>query len=192
MKKVSLMALIAFLTIIITACGGGTQYRDPAKDKGSMEFGPKEIKMTVNKMVGSMYDFLKNEWKKAAFLQVQKFRNKTSEHIDTQMITNEIATNLIKKRIHFVDDTLNEEALKEMEKGMTGLIDPESAIPAGQAKSPNMYLTGDIIDNVRTVGGKRFQYLVITLKLYNTATRVVEWQEQQEFLKATSTNKYSL
>jgi uncharacterized protein (TIGR02722 family) len=189
MKKIALIVLLGF---ILTACGGGTQYRDPAKDKGSMEFGPKEIKMTVNKMVGSMYEFLKNEWKQPAFLQVQKFRNKTSEHIDTQLITNEIATNLLKKRIYFVDDTLTQEALKEMEQGMTGLIDPEAAIPAGQAKSPNMYLSGDIIDNVRTVGGKRLQYLVITLKLYNLKTRIVEWQEQQEFLKASSTNKYTL
>ena len=192
MKKVALLVLTGFMISVFTACGGGTQYRDASKDKGSMEFGPKEIKVTVNKMVGSMYNFLKDEWKQPAFLQVKKFRNKTSEHIDTEMITNEIATNLIKKRIHFIDDTLKEETLKEMEEGMTGLIDPDAAIPAGMAKSPNLYLTGDIIDNVRAVGGKRLQYLVITLKLYNLKTRVVEWQEQQEFLKATSTNKYSL
>ena len=188
MKK---FVLLLSVVLFISACGG-TQYRDPAKDKGSMEFGPKEVKITVNKMVTSMYDFLKNEWKKSAFLQVKKFRNMTSEHIDTQIITNEIATNLIKKRIKFIDDTLNADALKEMEEGMTGLIDPDSAIPVGMAKSPNMYLSGDIRDNVRTVGGKRLQYLVVTLKLYNLKTRVVEWQDQQEFLKATSKNKYSL
>lgn len=188
MKKLALLFSVVF---IVTACGG-TQYRDPSKDKGSMEFGPKEIKITVNKMVTSMYDFLKNEWNKPAFLQVKKFRNKTSEHIDTKLISDEITTNLIRKRIKFVDDTLTEEALKEMEQGMTGLIDPDAAIPVGMAMSPNMYLTGDIRDNVRTVGGKRLQYLVVTLKLYNLKTRVVEWQDQQEFLKATSKNKYSL
>jgi uncharacterized protein (TIGR02722 family) len=191
MKNIPAIVLFVLLAFVITSCGS-TQYRDPAKDKGSMEFGPKEIKITVNKMVGSMYDFLKNEWKQEAFLQVKKFRNKTSEHIDTEMITNEIATNLMKKRIHFIDDTLTQEALKEMEQGMTGMIDPDAAIPAGMAKSPNMYLTGDIIDNVRTAGGKRLQYLVITLKLYNLKTRVIEWQDQQEFLKATSKNKYSI
>ena len=186
MRKMALIFTLAF----IVSCGGGTQYRNAEKDKGSMELA-KEIKITVNKMVNSMYDFLKNEWKQPAFLQVQKFRNKTSEHIDTQIITNEIATNLIKKRIHFIDDSLNQETLKEMEQGMTGLVDPESAIPVGQAISPNMYISGDIIDNVRTVGGKRLQYLVITLKLYNLKTRVVEWQDQQEFLKATNKDKYS-
>ena len=79
----------------------------------------------------------------------KKFRNRTSEHIDTDMITSEIQTKLIKKRIKFIDDALDQDALKEMEKGMTGLIDPNNAIPVGQLKSPNMYLTGDIRDNVR-------------------------------------------
>jgi len=187
MKKLSFALVLAFL---IAGCGG-VQYRDASKDKGSMEWGPKEMKMTVTKMVGSMFDFLKIEWKKSAFIQVKKFRNKTSEHIDTKMVSDEIATNLIKKRIKFIDKSLTQDMLKEMEQGMTGLIDPDSAIPAGMLKSPNFYLTGDIRDNVRTVGGKRLQYLVVTLKLVSLKTNIVEWQDQQEFLKATSKDKYS-
>jgi len=189
MKK-SIACLAAFL--FIAGCGGGkTQYLDANKDQGSKEFGPREIKTTVNTMVGSMYDFLKNEWKQPSFVQVKKFLNKTSEHIDTSMISNEIQTNLIKKRIKFVDDSLTDDAIKEMEKGATGLIDPDSAVPIGQLKSPNLYLSGDIRDNVRTVSGREIQYLVVTLKLYNLRTNVIEWQEQQEFLKSSAKTKVS-
>jgi penicillin-binding protein activator len=189
MKKFALLLSLVFL---ITACGGGTQYRDPAKDKGSAEFGPKEIKMTVNKLAGSMYVFLKDDWKQAAFLQVKKFRNKTSDNsIDTQLISNEIAEYLIKKRIYFIDDSLTKEAIEEMQKGMTGLIDPEAAIPVGMMKSPNLYLTGEVNDNNRTVDGKRLQYLVVSMKLVNVKTGVDVWRDKQEFLKATSKNKVS-
>jgi uncharacterized protein (TIGR02722 family) len=187
MKKFIALSVIALFSV---GCGG-TQYLDPTKDEGSREFGPREIKTTVNKMVGSMYDFLKQEWKKPAFLQVKKFLNKTSEHIDTGMISNEIQTNLIKKRIKFIDDSLTEDAIKEMEKGQTGMIDPDTAIPVGFLKSPNLYLTGDVRDNVRTVGGKTVQYLVVTLKLYNLKTSEIEWQDQQEFLKSSDKNKVS-
>jgi PBP1b-binding outer membrane lipoprotein LpoB len=107
------------------------------------------------------------------------------------MISDEIQTNLIKKRIHFIDDSLTADAIKEMEKGMSGMMDPDSAIPMGQLKSPNLYLTGDIRDNVRTVNGRQIQYLVVTLKLYNLKTQVVEWQDQQEFLKSTKKDKVS-
>ena len=189
MKKV--LTLIAFFSLALAGCGSDTAYLKADQDAGSREFGPKEIKMTVNTMVGSMYTFLKDDWKQASFIQVKKFLNKTSEHIDTSMISNEIQTNLIKKRIKFVDDTLTADAMAEMEKGMTGMIDPDSAIPMGQLKSPNLYLTGDIRDNVRTVGGREVQYLVVTLKLQNLKSGVVEWQDQQEFLKSSKKDKIS-
>jgi uncharacterized protein (TIGR02722 family) len=189
MKRQALLGFALFF--ILTACGGGVQYKDASKDTGSKEWGPKEIKMTVNTMVTSMYTFLKDEYKKPAFIEVRNFRNKTSEHIDTKMITDEISTNLIKKRIKFIDQSLTEDAMKEMERGMTGLIDPDAAIPVGMLKSPNLYLTGDIRDNVRTVGGKSVQYLVVTMQLINLKTNVVEWQDRQEFLKASSKTKIS-
>ncbi|MCL1865729.1 MAG: penicillin-binding protein activator LpoB [Spirochaetes bacterium] len=187
MKK---MVSIAFLTLLI-GCGGSTTYKDPSKATGSMEWGPKEIKVTVDKMVTSLYSFLKDEYKKPAFIQVKRFQNKTSEHIDTALISNEIQTKLIQKRIKFIDDSLEADALKEMEKGMTGLVNPDDAIPIGELKSPNLYLTGDIRENVRYVNGRTVQYLQVTLRLNSLRTNVVEWQEQQEFLKSTKSNKVS-
>ncbi|NMB64088.1 MAG: hypothetical protein GYA16_04375 [Spirochaetes bacterium] len=187
MKKLSVLIIAMLLGFV--ACGGGVQYQDASKAEGSREWGPKEIKMTVNKMVESMYKFLKEEWKKPAFIEVKQIRNKTSEHIDTQMLADEITTNLIKRRIKFIDQSLTADAIAEMEKGMTGMVDPESAIPVGELKSPNMYLTGEVRENVRTVGSKSVQYLVVTLKLINLKTQVVEWQDQQEFLKSASKKK---
>jgi uncharacterized protein (TIGR02722 family) len=187
MKKLSVLGVA--LVFMLVSCGGGTQYRDAKEDKGSREWGPREVKTTVGKMVGSMYKFLKEEYKSPTFIEVRNFRNKTSEHIDTKIVSDEITTNLIKKRIKFVDQTLTEDAVKEMEKGMTGMIDPDSAVPAGMLKSPNLYLTGDIRDNVRTVGNKTVQYLVVTMQLISLKTNVVEWQDQQEFLKASKKNK---
>lgn len=186
MKRLSIL-LIA-ITLFTVSCGGGTQYRDPTKDSGSREWGPKEIKDTVGKMVGSLYSYLKTE-KKSAFIQVKKIRNRTSEHIDTKMLSNELVNNLIKRRIRFIDPSFTKEALEEMEKGMTGMIDPDSAIPVGELKSPNLYLYGDISDNTRTVGGKTLQYLVVTIKMKELRTGIQVWQEQKEFLKATKNTK---
>jgi len=187
MKKIVSIALLMFLI----SCGGGITYKDPTKATGSLEWGPKEIKITVDKMVNSLYSFLKDEYKKSAFIQVKRFQNKTSEHIDTSLISNEIQTKLIQKRIRFIDDSLESEALKEMEKGMTGLVNPADAIPIGELKSPNLYLTGDIRENVRYVSGKKVQYLQVTLRLNSLRTNVVEWQDQQEFLKSSKSDQIS-
>ncbi|MCL1912228.1 MAG: penicillin-binding protein activator LpoB [Leptospirales bacterium] len=189
MRKITVLSII--LAVFILSCGGGTEYRDASKDKGSMEWGPREIKTTVKTMVDDLYDYLKNEYKNPAYLQVQKIRNRTTEHIDTNMLSNEIVTNLVQKRIRFIDDTYTKEALEEIERGMTGLIDPAYAIPMGEMKSPNFYLFGEISDNVRNDGKKRLQYLVVTMNLTNLRTRELMWKQQQEFLKATTTNKLS-
>lgn len=187
MKKV----ISALLFLFLVGCAGGTQYQDVNKAEGSREWGPKEIKATTAKMVTSLYTFLKEDWKKPAFIQVKKFQNKTSEHIDTEMLMGEIRTKLIQKRIKFIDDSLDADVIKEMEKGQTGLIDPDSAIPAGEMKSPNFYLTGDIRENKRYVNGKEIQYLKVTLMLYNLKTRVLEWQDEQEFLKSSKSTNIS-
>jgi len=189
MKKLSYI-LIA-LTLIVASCGGGTQYRDPSKAGGSAEWGPKEVRKVVKKMVGSIYTYLKKEWKQPAIIQVKKIRNRTSEHIDTKMISEELVTSLIKKRINFVDDAFSKDQLAEMEKGMTGLVDPDSAVPVGELRSPNFYLYGEISDNVRNVDGKRIQYLVVTVKLKSLATGMTTWQEQKKFLKASKTDRIS-
>jgi len=186
MKKV----ISAFLFMLFIACGG-TQYRDVNEDEGSRQWGPKEIKTTVNKMVASLYAFLKEEWKKEALIEVKRIRNRTSEHIDTKMLANEIVNNLLKKRIQFVDQSLSKEALEEIEKGMTGLVDPEFAVPVGKLQSPNIYLYGEISDNVRYVGGERLQYLVVTLKLNSLSTGRILWQEQKDFLKASDSDPIS-
>lgn len=176
--------------LFITGCGG-TQYRDPASDRGSREWGPREIRTTVDSAVSSLHKYLKNDWKAPALIEVQRIRNDTAEHIDTNILSNEIVTNLMQKRIQFIDRQYTQEALKEIEMGMTGMIDPESAIPAGQLKSPNFYLYGVISENVRYDRGRRIQYLVVTLTLREIATGIIRWQDQQEFLKSTKTDRIS-
>jgi uncharacterized protein (TIGR02722 family) len=186
MKRAS--SMIIAVSLLLAGCGS-TQYRDASKDKGSMEWGPREIKTTVNKMVTSLYGYLKNEWNQPALIQVQRIKNDTSEHIDSKMLADEIVTSLIQKRIQFIEDSYTKEAIEEMEKGMTGLIDPESAIPVGNLKSPNLYLYGTIKENVRYVDGKKVQYIVVTLTMSELKTRLTRWQDRQEFLKATASDR---
>jgi uncharacterized protein (TIGR02722 family) len=180
---------LIFAILLISLGCSSTQYRDASKDKGSMEWGPREIKTTVNKMVNSLYAYLKNDWNKPALIKVQRIRNDTAEHIDTKMLADEIVTNLIQMRIQFIEESYTKETIEEMEKGMTGLIDPDSAIPAGNLKSPNFFFYGTINENVRYVGGKKVQYLTVTLTIKELKTGLTKWQDRQEFLKATTTDR---
>ncbi|MBN1495606.1 MAG: hypothetical protein JXA07_02480 [Spirochaetes bacterium] len=186
MKRGLLLLMAA--SILLAGCSG-TQYRDASKDKGSMEWGPREIKTTVNKMVASLHSYLKDDWARPALIRVQRIKNDTAEHIDTRLLVNEIVTSLIQKRIQFTEESYTKESIEEMERGMTGLIDPDSAIPAGNLMSPNFFLYGNINENVRYVGRNKVQYLTVTLAIKELKTGIIRWQDRQEFLKATATDQ---
>ena len=166
-----------------------TQYTDSKQDKGSRQWGAREINQTVDTMVASLYENLKNR-KEDILIGVNKIRNRTSEHIDTTMISNEISTKLIKRGIPFIDKSQRSESIKEIEFGQTGLADTESAISAGKLKSPNYDLTGDVTDNTTYDGDKKKQFIIVTLKLIDVATTAVVWQERQEFMKVSREEKY--
>jgi PBP1b-binding outer membrane lipoprotein LpoB len=182
-----------FLTAIVltTVLGcGATQYRDPALDKGSREWGAREIKTTVNTMVASLYQALKDRHE-GVFIEVKKIRNKTGEHIDAKILSDEIVTQLLRRRITFIDRTYTADAVREMERGMTGLVDQESAISTGGLVSPNYYLYGEIRENLQYPGNKQKQYIVVTLTLTSLKTGVVQWQEQQDFYKISAKTRIS-
>ncbi len=184
MKK-AIIAVSTFFLVFMVSCSPEVRYETGiTQDHGAREWGPLEIKLTVEKMVDSIYEYLKNDWRGPVYLQVKKFRNRTAEHIDTRLITDEISTQLMRRRITFIDDSLTEEAIAEMEKGMTGMYDQETAVPTGQLKSPNLYLTGDIRESVSQKGNRELQYLVVTMKLFEISTGEIKWQDQAHFLKS--------
>lgn len=184
MKKILLICIVVF-----SSHCASTQYVDSKKDKGSRQWGAKEINETVEKMVASLYAELKN-MNQDTLIAVNKIRNRTTEHIDTTMIANEISTRLIKRGIPFIDKSQRSESIKEMEFGQSGLADTEGAISPGKLKSPNFELTGDITDNVSYEGDNKKQFIIVTLKLIEVATTRVIWQERQEFMKVSSEQKY--
>ncbi len=172
------------LVLLAVSCTPSVKYHPGVTEKDGMpEWGAFEIKMTVIKMVNSLSEFLKKEYKQQAFLQIKKFSNRTSEHIDSRLITDEISTELIKMKIRFIDDTLTEESLAEIERGKSGTVDESTAVEAGLLKSPNLYLTGDIREAVAAEKKKDLQYIVVTMKLYDIATGEILWQEHARFLK---------
>lgn len=183
------MRSIFFILLIFLRCAS-TEYKNPSQAKGTTEWGPKEINETVELMVNSLEKYFQ-ESKAKPYIEISKVQNKTTEHIDTKMITNKIATQLTKKKIVFVDRSQREDSIAEMKMGMRGMIKEEIAIKPGEFVSPNYKLSGEIIDNVRYEEGKKMQYITITLRLLKLETGTIDCQEEKEFLKVSEQPKFS-
>ncbi|HMY66612.1 MAG TPA: hypothetical protein PL163_08180 [Leptospiraceae bacterium] len=189
MNKKAVLTLILFLSACVT--GERTTYVKAEDAEASPEWGPSEIHSTVEEMASSMNAFFKKN-SNPPYVEIHKLENRTSEHIDLKMLSNEISSSLLKKEIRFVDKSFRKEALNEIAMGQRGIIDEKSKIEAGRLVSPNFKLTGDISENVRFADNKKLQYLSITMQLIRLETGTVEWQDTKKFYKVTETPKIGM
>lgn len=174
---------IIFFIFLFLSCAS-TRYVAPENAEPSMEWGPTEVSATVDLMVASVQTYFENS-KERPYIELNKIQNKTSEHINTNLLANEIATSLIKRKIVFVDRSQRADAIKEIELSQRGMVSANSALPAGEFISPNFKLNGEITDNVRYVDGEKNQYIVVTLRLLKLSTGSIAWQEEKKFLKVS-------
>ncbi|EIE00389.1 hypothetical protein [Leptospira licerasiae] len=96
------------------------EYRDPNEAEGTKQWGVKEVRETVQNMSGSLSDFYKKDSVKG-YLELQKFKNNTSEHIDTKILANEIVKNLTSYKIPFVDISERKASLDEISLNKAGI-----------------------------------------------------------------------
>ena len=176
-------SFLIFFSLFFLSCAS-THYVSPSDAEPSREWGPTEVSATVDLMVASAQSYFETS-KERPFIELNKIQNKTSEHINTNMLANEIATSLIKRKIVFVDRSQRADAIKEMELSQRGMVRANSAIPTGEFVSPNFKLSGEITDNVRYVDGEKNQYIVVTLRLLKLSTGSITWQEEKKFLKVS-------
>lgn len=190
MRYLVSLAMAFLVTLSVTSCSPEVRYEKGVDENdGGVEWGALEVKLTVQKMVASLDDYLKSIGKDKVYIQVKKFRNRTAEHIDTSLVTDEISTELIQRKIRFVDESLADESIEEMNKAESEYYDQSTVAGKGNLKAPNLYLTGDIREAVTSKNGRELQFLVVTLKLYRIETGEIVWQEHARFLKSKKKGK---
>lgn len=151
------------------------------------EWSPIEIEKTTFFITESLSKYLKDNSKKP-FLEFLKIDNKSSEHIDTYLIENELRTKFIRNKIILIDKSKRKETLKEIELEMKGIVDEKSKLRAGYLLSPSFQLKGDINDLVTYKNGVKKQLLVINFTLLNLETNSIDWQASKKFKKELNTS----
>ncbi len=167
-----------FIILFTISCS--TQINFLKEDKSSTEWGPREIIETTEQVSSSLNQFLiKNN---SNVIEIGKFKNKTSEHIDTELLTKELMNSLIKNQIRFVDRTKRKLALEETELSQKGLTEKEIKL---SIDVPEYILECTILDNVRYIDKNKVQYINVSFGLIKLSTSSVVWQENKNFIKET-------
>jgi uncharacterized protein (TIGR02722 family) len=116
---------------------------------------------------------------------VESIKNKTSEHIDTESITDSISTKLLRSgKFRFVDMARVTAVREQLEfQQNSGMTDQSKAVAFGQQVGAQYMLYGNLASIVKSNKDKSDVYYKFTLRLMDLKSGLVEWADETEIRK---------
>ncbi|MCG9713939.1 penicillin-binding protein activator LpoB [Shewanella insulae] len=191
MKKFNLIFIIA-VAIGLAGCQSRVQYGDATEVETVNEnFGSTDLQAITAKMVDSMLSFppvVAMTAKDRPVIFVDKIKNKTSEHIDTESVTDSISNKLLRSgKFRFIDMTKVDTVRKQLDyQNNAGMVDPSTAINFGRQIGAQYMLYGNLSSIVKQDGSTKDVYYKMTMRLMDLETGLIEWSDEKEIRKTKS------
>jgi len=197
MKKVLTFILVT-AALVVSGCASKVDYGDAtARETVNTDFGSTDLQMIAAKMVDDMLVFppivqMTATRRPVAF--VDTIKNKTTEHIDMESITDTIQSKLINSgKFRFVDMTVVERVRQQLDyQSDSGLVDPSTAVAMGRQIGAEFMLYGNMSSIVKRDGSTKDVYYKFTLKLMNLQTGIIEWSNEKEIRKSKTKSMFGL
>ena len=184
------IALITLISVCVDGCsGGGVKYEDAtAVETVTTEFGSTDLQQIATKMVDSLLSFppiveITNNKRPVIF--VDRIKNKTLEHIDTESVTDTISTRILRSgKFRFIDMTQVDAVRAQLEHQQeSGMVDESTAVKIGRQIGAEFMMYGNLSSIVKRSGNTQDVYYKFTLKLMRLETGIVEWSDEKEIRK---------
>ncbi len=190
MKKLALICTFASV-VIATGCAQKSvvRYGDAtAVETTDINFGSTDLQKVASDMTDSLLlspvvGTLTENKRPVVF--VERIKNKTSEHIDTESITDSVSTRLLRSgKFRFVDMSRVESARKQLKfQHEGGMVDSSKAIQFGKQVGAQYMLYGNLSSIVKSNKDKSDVYYKFTLRLMDLESGLVEWADETEIRK---------
>lgn len=150
------------------------------------EFGSTDLKMLAESMTQSLIDtpILSGR----PIMTIASVKNKTSEYIDTKMITDSIRSKILKSgKIRFAVDTaaMQNQTDELMRQNQSGLYKKSSASKLGRMEGAKYRLEGSISSIVKSSSKYKDVYYNLSLQLIDNESGLIEWADEQDIRKTT-------
>lgn len=189
MKFIRVMAVILAGLILASCAGQKISYGDAtAVETTTTGFGSTDLQSIAAKLVDGLITFppiVQMTAQRRPVVFVDKIKNKTTEHIDTESITDSIQTKLLQSgKFRFVDMTAVKAVQEQMQFQMdSGMVDPNKAAAFGKQTGAEFMLYGNMSSIVKRNSDAKDVYYKFTLKLTNLETGMLEWAGEKEIRK---------
>ena len=197
--KLAMLVLVTGTTLLGgCASTGNVSYGDAqAVETLTTDFGSTDLQMIATKMVDDMLSFppvVQMTQSRRPVMFVDRIKNKTQEHIDTESITDTIQSKLINSgKFRFVDMTAASAMADQIAyQKQSGMVNQVTSVRAGNHVGAEYMLNGNLSSIVKNSGGKSDVYYKFTLKLQNIQTGIVEWTSEKEIRKSGKRSTFGL
>ena len=184
-----LFTAAAIGALSLTGCASTMQYGDAGSAKPiSTEFGSSDLQQIAESMVDSLCTFpplVELTTGRRPVVSVDKVKNKTMQHIDTESITDSIRAKLIRSgKFRFIDRTTDTQTVEELKVQQdSGLVDKKNAVQTGQQFGAEFLLTANVSEITQRAGAVTDTYFKFTMSLKNLKTGILEWSDEKEIRK---------
>ncbi|WP_185817515.1 MULTISPECIES: penicillin-binding protein activator LpoB [Shewanella] len=191
MKHFKLIFMLA-VAIGLAGCQSKVEYGDATEVETVNEnFGSSDLQAIAAKMVDSMLTFppvMVLTANDRPIMFVDKIKNKTSEHIDTESVTDSISNKLLRSgKFRFIDMTKVDAVRKQLDyQNNAGMVDPSTAISFGRQIGAQYMLYGNLSSIVKQDGSTKDVYYKMTMRLMDLETGLIEWSDEKEIRKVKS------
>ncbi|NCA81559.1 MAG: penicillin-binding protein activator LpoB [Opitutae bacterium] len=180
-----MIAALGMLALLASGCASTVEYGDATSSKPiSTDFGSSDLQQIAAKMVDSMLaDDILEEISVGGppLLIVDKVKNKSMQHIDTESVTDSIRTRLIRSRKFSFQDRTTEAALsEELAYQQVAAADP---VASGQQDAPRYMLTANLSEIEQRAGRVKDVYYKFTMSLRDLKSGRLIWADEQEIRK---------
>ncbi|CAH0525552.1 penicillin-binding protein activator LpoB [Vibrio hippocampi] len=190
MKK-TMIALLG-LAVILGGCSNKVSYGDAqAEETTTIDFGSTDLQKIASEMIDSMLmsgsvAAITRDNRPIVF--VESIKNKTTEHIDTESITDTISTKMLNSgKFRFVDMDRVESVRDQLNfQNNDELVNQSTAIQFGKMVGAQYMLYGNLSSIVKTAGKDKDVYYKMTMRLMDLETGLVEWADETEIRKQQS------
>lgn len=184
------------LTVTLAAAGvsgcssTGVSYGDAsAVETTTTEFGSTDLQMIAEKMVDSLLTFppiVDVTSKRRPVMFVDTIKNKTSEHIDTESVTDTISSRVLRSgKFRFVDMTKVAALKKQLDyQNESGMVSDSSKMNMGRQIGAEYMMYGNLSSIVKRGGNSKDVYYKFTMKVMHVETGIIEWSDEKEIRKS--------
>jgi uncharacterized protein (TIGR02722 family) len=191
MKKLIIATTVGLALTMVAGCAQKSvvRYGDAtAVETTDINFGSTDLQKVAGEMTDSLLlspvvgTLTQN---KRPVMFVERIKNKTSEHIDTESITDSISTKLLRSgKFRFVDMARVEAAREQIKFQQDGgMVDTNKSVQFGKQIGAGYMLYGNLSSIVKSNKDKSDVYYKFTIRLMDLESGLVEWADETEIRK---------